>query len=676
MKLLIALICGALFAAEGKWTPRQVLELDPAMLRKMGLEIPPGKIWDPVTGKGLLSAVINTGGCSGAFISSTGLFITNHHCLFGIVQQHSTPEHDYITNGFLAGSEAAELRGRSSRVTAPFGFTDVTREILAAIPPGADDAARRRAIESRQNQIVETCEKQKGHRCDVAAYDGGVSYVLADAMEFADVRLVYAPPRSVGEFGGEVDNFAWPRHTGDFAIGRVYVDGAPYHPPYYFPLSKTGVKTGSFVMVMGYPGVTFRSLTVAEMSERRDLFYPGRVDLFGEWIRILEERSKDSTAAAIAVAEHLKSLNNTFKNAQGQLQGFARGRILEKQEEAERSVIEWARARSEFRDAVAARDELKALAAEQKRTWQRDFLLSNATRGSKALYFAVTLARVARERAKPNAEREPEFMDRELPRLGDRLEREQASLYVPADKLLFASFARRHRGAPVDVEALYAGTRVLDPAERRKMFNESAGQLQARHDPMLDYGFAIAAEMKELREREQRWNGAISRLRPVWRRAVIAHAGKPVAPDANSSLRVSFASVKGYEPRDAVIYKPQSTLAGMFEKVTGQEPFTVPADVAAARADLGPWMDADLKDVPVDFLADADTTGGNSGSPAVNGRGELVGVNFDRVWENVANDFGYNPAVARNVCVDVRYLLWMLDRVKHGSRLLHELGVQ
>jgi hypothetical protein len=672
--VLLASLCA--FGAEGKWTPDQILQIGPAALKRLGLALPPERLWNPATGQGLLSAVINTGGCSGAFVSSAGLFVTNHHCLFGIVQQHSTTANDLITNGFLARSQSEELRGQSVRVTVPHRFTDVTAEVIAAVPAGAGDLARHRAIERKQNDLVAACEKQPAHRCRAAAFDGGVRYVLVDTIEYSDVRLVYAPPRSIGEFGGEIDNFAWPRHTGDFAIGRVYADGVPYRPAFHLPISSSGVKPGDFVMVMGYPGTTYRSLTAAEVAERRDLYFTRRVDLYGEWIRILEECAKDSPAAAIAVAAHLKSLNNSFKNASGQLEGFARGRILEKREAADRAVLDWAAGRPNQRAAIEAYDGLGRLVEEQKQTWERDHLLAAVPQGAKALYLAATLARASLERAKPDPERDPQFMDRELPRLRDRLDREQSNIYVPADKKLFASFLRR-RGASSDrIESMYAATRVLDAAERRTMFDQTAEQLRARRDPMLDFGFEIAFEQQALRERQNRWAGAVSRLRPVWMQAVMAHAGKPIAPDANGTLRVSFAHVQGYEPREAVIYKPQTSLSGMLQKVTGKDPFQAPAEVVeAARArNFGPWADPRLNDIPVDFLSNADTTGGNSGSPTVNARGELVGVNFDRVWENVANDFGYNPAIARNVNVDIRYLLWMLDRVNNGGALLKELG--
>lgn len=695
--IALALCAGAiLHAAEGKWTPAQVMELDRAWLKQQGLEIPPERLWNPKTGEGLLSAVISTGGCSAAFISSTGLFLTNHHCLFGILQEHSTTANDRIANGFLASGPEAELRGRTTRVTIPFRFSDVTREVLASVPAGGDDLARYRAIETKQKAMVQECEQQKSHRCRLAAFDGGLTYQLVDTVEISDVRLVYAPPRWVGEFGGEIDNFAWPRHAGDFAVGRAYVDGKPYQPRFWLPLSKTGVAPGDFVMVMGYPGTTFRALTVAEMTERKRNF-EHRVSLLGEFIRTLEETTAGKPDGQIAVAATLKSLSNTYKNAQGQLLGLERGRILEKQAEAERAVSEWTAGRPEYKDALAARDGLARMIEQQSATWDRDALLGAIPQGARALYLATTIARAAIERQKPDAERDPAYMDRELGRLRDRLDREQKNYYEPADRALFAVFIHRalalgtgERIPSIDqavanpaaitdrIAGWYAGTRLLDPAVRGAMFNEMPDQLKARHDPLLDLAFTIVPEQIALRDRQDRALGTISRLRPAWRRAVIAHAGKPVAPDANSTLRVTFGHVAGYSPRDAVFYTPQSTLSGMVEKNTGQEPFSAPRDVlAAARTrDHGRWADPRLKDVPVDFLSDADTTGGNSGSPAVNGKGELVGANFDRVWENVANDFGYNPAIARNVVTDIRYVLWNLDRVQHGTWLLKELGIE
>ena len=700
---------------EGKWTPQQILELDPKWLRELGLEIPPGELWSR-EGAGLLSAAVRVGtGCSGGFVSPDGLVITNHHCAFGILQQHATPENDIITNGFLARMRAEELPGKGTRITVPHRMADVTAEVEAAVPAGADDLARFRAIERKKKELVAACEKQPNRRCQVEAFDGGIQYLLIEGLELPDVRLVWAPPRAVGEYGGEVDNWSWPRHTGDFALLRVWTgpDGnpapwssanVPYRPQHFFPMAKRGVEPGSFTLVAGYPGTTIRSFTEAEMRERAELYYPRRAALYRAWMDAMEAASAADEEARIALADRFKTLANREKNSRGQVDGIRRGHILEKKHAAEQEVLAWAAARRDqpaIMAAVAAQREMAQLMAEQRATWERNFLFDQAKSGPKPLDLALTLVRWAGEKAKPDLEREPEYMEREKDRLAERLRLDQKRMHMPTEEALLADllgrFAQLPAGSgvaavdsllgdsrdPAAIRAraadLLSRTRVTDADERQKMFAETEQQLRARHDPLLDLAFALDRELRAKKERDDRFQGAVSRLRPAWQRAVQAHAGKPVAPDANNTLRVSLAHVRGYEPRDGMRMEPQTTIGGIVEKNTGEEPFDAPEALLAAApaAPQSRWADPKLGDVPVAFLADADTTGGSSGSPVLNARGELVGVNFDRVWENVANDFGYNPEIARNVSADTRYLLWILD-ILHGDAarpLLEELGV-
>ncbi|MGZ3456907.1 MAG: S46 family peptidase, partial [Archangium sp.] len=366
--LFLSLLAAPALAGEGKWTPQQVLELDPAWLKAQGLQLPPKRLWDPKRGTGLLAGAVNVGGCSGAFISESGLVITNHHCAFSIIQEHSTPQRDLITQGFLAKSREEELPGKGARIQVPRGFTDVTKEMLAAVPAGADDLARQKALEHKEKELVAECEKRPATRCKVARFDGGLQYVLLDSVELADVRLVYAPPRAVGEYGGEEDNWMWPRHTGDFAIIRAYVapDGSaaqyeshnvPYKSEFFFPLATEGVKPDDFVMVLGYPGITFRALLADDMAERQARYYPRVVDVYGELIRTLEEEGEKDPAGKIAVASNLKGMHNRYKNAGGQLAGLARGHLVDKQREAEAAVVAWAGKHPEYAGALKARTE-------------------------------------------------------------------------------------------------------------------------------------------------------------------------------------------------------------------------------------------------------------------------------------------------------------------------------
>ncbi len=709
MKRVIAIAAtfAALWAGEGKWTPQQVLQLNPAELKRQGLQLPVNRLWDPARGTGLLAATVNIGGCSAGFVSESGMVLTNHHCLFGMIQEHSRPGRDLITDGFIASSRDQELPSKTGRVQVPRRFTDVTKAMEAAAPAGASDIQRAKAIETKEKQLVAECEKTPAARCRVAAFDGGVQYVLVESMEIQDVRLVYAPPRAIGEYGGEVDNWMWPRHTGDFAMARAYVgpdgkpaayskDNVPYKPEFFFPISTTGVKPGDFVMVLGYPGTTVRSLTAVEMADRQKNLYERRVVVHGDWIRLIEEAAKGDEAGTIAVAATVKSLNNVYKNAGGQLAGLKRGNIIAKQKAAEAAVEKWAAGKPEWTAALDAKRRLDAMVGEKEKTAARGFLLQASASGSAALRQASQLVKLAAERQKPDADREPAYMNRTLPMMKAGLERAEKSYFRKADEAVFSDWVERvlalgpaERIAAIDqafgsgdrkakIARIFAGTKVTSLDDRLKMFEETPAQLKARKDPLLDLAIALQPELDAQTEAGKAIDGAVAKLRPLWRKAVIAHAGKPVAPDANSTLRVSFAHVKGYAPRDGVIHTPQTSLAGMIEKHTGEDPFDVPARVreAFAAGKKSRWTDARLGQVPLCFLADADTTGGNSGSPTVNGRGELVGLNFDRVWENVANDFGYNPEIARNVNVDIRFFLWLLDEVENADAILKELKIR
>lgn len=709
--LATALLATPTVAAEGKWTPEQILQLDPSILAEAGLEIPPRSLWSPGEG-GLLEAAVDYGGCSAAFVSAGGLLLTNHHCALGLIQRHSRPERNLLAEGFLAAAHDAELPGEGVKVRIPHRFSDVTREMRAAVPAPADDLARFQALERKEKELVAACEAAPHRRCRVAAYHGGLRFTLEESIEFPDVRLVWAPPESVGNYGGEVDNWSWPRHTADAALLRVWAGAdnqpaafaagnLPYRPKHYFPIATTGVQPGAFVMAVGYPGRTFRELTAAEMAERAERFFPARAALFRDWITILETAAARSDAARIVLAPALRGLANGEKNARGQLAGLARGRILESKRQFDAEVKVWAQRQPGYASAVNAYIALEAMVADRLVTFERDFLLANLQRfGPRALAWGLTLARWSEEKAKPDLERESAYLERNRERLRTELENGQKRFDAAGDSALLADVLHRlatlptgQRSSAVEafvgddrsasaiartVEALYATTKVTQLADRLAMFDGDRSDLVQRKDPLLRLAIALDAEMRALEARERRWSGAIDRSRPQWLRAVKSYLGVPVAPDANGTLRFTFGHVTGYSPRDAVWFEPQTRLAGLIEKHTGVEPFALPAALlAAAEATGNRWADPRLGDVPVNFLADLDTTGGNSGSPVLNGRGELVGLNFDRVWENVANDFGFNPLVARNVSVDVRYLLWVMETL-HGNAaqsLLAELGV-
>jgi hypothetical protein len=643
--LILIASTGPLPAAEGKWVPDQLANMDPEKLRAMGLQLPADAIWS-ADGSGLLRAVANLGGCTAAFVSDRGLLITNHHCAFGLIQKHSTPDRDLLEDGFLAESPDEELPGEGVRISVPLALSDVSARVEASIPEGADDLERWRAVEKTRKQIVAECERAPGRRCSVRSEDDGVRYMLEEAVEFSDVRLVWSPPRMVGEFGGEVDNWSWPRHSGDVALLRVWADAdnrpaafaddnRPYEPEQWFRISTEDLDEGDFIMVGGFPYSTSRRLIAAERALLLKRYFPGRSDLYRHWIGIMEAAAELDDGARLAVASRIKQLANREKNARGQIAGYGRGRLVERAEQLEQEILAWAGDGTDGSRVAEAHAGLIELAADKARTWDRDFLMAQISVSSLPLDSAFRIVRWAREQEKPDLDRLQGYQQRDRDRIEDRLRvaqkryQSQADLDLLTDLLerfealtddqrpqAFQSFQRPEGGWSALAAEVLGATRVTDLDRRMAMLDLSLEELEALDDPLIDLAMRFETATREVEEDQDRRKGTASRLRPTWRRAMAAHRGSPLDPDANAGLRVSLAHVRGYSPEDAVWMRPQTTVAGMIAKHTGEDPFAVPAQVleSAPSAPDGRWRDPELGDVPLAFLADADTTGGNSGS--------------------------------------------------------------
>ncbi|NWG00681.1 MAG: S46 family peptidase [Thermoanaerobaculaceae bacterium] len=698
---------------EGMWMLHQLPEIA-APMKGLGLELAPEAIWNPKTNSGLASAIPSLGGCSSSFVSPDGLIATNHHCAFGAIQLNSTPEHDYLRDGFVARERSQELPARITRVYVFKGYEDVTARFADAQDPSLSPAERHARIDARRKELVQQCEAE-GLRCQVADVFGGAAYYLFRTLELRDVRLVCAPPGAVGNYGGEVDNWMWPRHTGDYSFFRAYVgpDGkpadyspnnVPFHPDRYLKIATTPLREGDFTMIIGYPGRTFRYRTSDQVEGDTARGYPARIALLHDLIGILTEEGKRGREVEIKLASWLKGLENTYKNNLGMLEGLRKSDLAARKRSEEQALTAWIAADPErqarWGDVLPA---LAALQAEQEATRERDLLLAFLGPGRSAtlLGAASAIERWTFEKGKPDLERKLGYQARDERSLRQRLAVMQKNLDLPTERSVLLYLFRRASQLPegqriraVDallaatgksgeeavvlaVDRLLGGCTLGEEARRLALFDATHEEVLASGDPMLQFAAALRVDIEAAEAADDARHGRAVTLLPRYIAALGAWRNKPLYPDANGTIRLTYGTVKGYSPRDAVVYKPFTTLAGVLEKHTGVEPFDAPERLRRAASERrgARFSDAALGDVPACFLSTNDITGGNSGSPIMNGRGELVGLAFDGNYESMTSDYQFSDEISRTINVDIRYVLWCLEQVDGAANLLRELGI-
>ncbi len=704
-------------AEEGMWMPQQIPALA-AKLQALGFTGDPKSFAD-LTGQPM-GAIVSLGGCTASFVSPDGLIVTNHHCVTGGLQFNSTPERNLLKDGYLAATRADELsNGPGSRVFVTTSVVEVTREMTGDIDAKAGDRQRYDTIERRVKARVAACEAD-GSRCRVASFFEGQKYFEIKQLEIRDVRLVYAPAEGIGVFGGETDNWRWPRHTGDWSFLRAYVgkdgkpaayakDNVPYRPAQWLKVSPAGVKPDDLVFVTGYPGTTSRHQTFAEVKETVEWSLPRRIRQAEEQIALLEQLTKDNPALALKVAGRVQGLNNGLTNSRGVLEGMVKGGALAKKQAREEELVAWiaaSPARQQRYGATLA--ELRDLQAKGEATRERNAVLAGLAGASSYLSAAQSLYRLSIERPKTDVDREQGYQQRDWPRIREAMDRLQRTIDPVADRALFrwalgkaAALPAGQRIDPLDqavglnaamdaaasaaaidkyLDGLYAATRLADRDLRLAMIEKSTADLVATGDPFVTLAATLEPLVEANREASKDRSGAYARIRPVYMDAMVEKAGGLLAPDANSTLRVTFGQVKGVDARDGLFYEPQTTLRGIVEKHTGEGEFDAPKKqrdaIAALRAGKPtPFFDKGVNDVPVNFLSTVDTTGGNSGSPTLNGRGELVGLLFDGTYESVSSNYLFDEVKTRSIHVDVRYMLWTMAEVDGATRLLEEMGV-
>ncbi|WP_366523814.1 S46 family peptidase [uncultured Algimonas sp.] len=702
----------AAHAVEGMFTPDQLPEIA-ADLRAKGLQLAPEQISD-LTGFPM-GAVVSLGGCTASFVSPQGLVVTNHHCAYGSIQYNSTEENNYLDEGFLAASFDAELPAApGSRVYVTVDLDDVTDDVTGGLSDSLTGEARFAAIDSARKALVAECEEDEGHRCRVASFHGGLQYKLIKQLEIKDVRLVYAPAGPVGKYGGDIDNWMWPRHTGDFSFYRAYVgsdgksaeyseDNVPFVPPHTLKVSGAGLDDGDFVMVAGYPGSTSRYTRLAEVRNTFDWGYPTYQKLMEDWIGAIEGASEPGSDARIKYESRLAGLNNYMKNLGGQIDGARRVGLVQRRAQREAALNSWIAAEAPDAGYAEAIRALDALSAESARAQRANYWYNNATR-PQLLGVAQRLYRLSQERLKPDAERESGYQERDMDRMRESLTALDRRYDPTVDKAEWMTFLRGYLAQPsaqrvaaldnalglrdgmsdaalsAALDRYYASSRLGDLDTRLGLMDATPDALEASADPFMRLAVALYDHELAMEAASKDRAGRRAVLQPKYMEAIIAwqkDQGFTAYPDANSTLRVTYGNVMGGSPKDGMRYDPFTKLEGILEKDTGEDPFNSPAEqLALIRAkDHGPYKLDSIDSVPVNFLTDLDSTGGNSGSATLNARGELVGLLFDGTIESVNSDWDFDPRTTRSIHVDSRYMLWVMDKLNDADHLLDEMDI-
>ncbi len=700
-------------AEEGMFLPDTVDKLPLAKMKAKGFMLKPEDVFSN-TAPSLKDAIVIIDGGTGEFVSGDGLLLTNHHVAFDGIAALSTPEKDYVANGFTAKTRSEELPAPGYTAQVIVEAKDVTKDILDGVTPQMSGAERAAKVDANRKKVIEAVPKMGGRNATVSEMNSGLIYYLYVTDTYRDVRMVYAPPKNIGFYGGDPDNFEWPRHCGDFTFFRVYADkdnrpadhnkdNVPFKPKKHLTISTAGYKEGDFTMVMGYPGRTnrYRESTSVETNELLQL--PFVVSYFNGQIEVLKEASKENRKVALELASDIFGLSNSMKAYEGAIRTLHRSRFLEtrKKEEAEfaKFIESTPENKAKYGDVI---ERLNKLNLEQRKELIKNFLLPRIAPGSSGVLSLVNFA-VGRalNAEKPEGQRSPQFSDAAVQRAKGAAATFFAERRPTVERKLLQlhfqlSDAQKPEYRVPFIEGLFEGKtgearekaqadlarEIVDspyynsPGKLKVLFDLSAAQLRELNDPAINFFLKLAPESQAAQQRTAAYNAEATALRAKYIEGFLAsRKGFTSYPDANRTLRFSYGEVKGYTPKDGAVYKYYTTFSGVIEKDRGVEPFDAPQALIDLynRKDYGRWVDPTFKDVPVDFLSTNDIIGGNSGSAILNGKGEVIGLVFDGNYEGLGNDFVFEAGLGRTISVDIRYILFLAEKMGGAGYLLNEL---
>jgi hypothetical protein len=693
------------------WMPQQMtLPGHADVFAKLGVELDPTKLADPLAAP--LRAIVRLNSCSASFVSPDGLVVTNHHCVQTALQVNSTPERNLVENGFLAKTRGDEVpAGPAERVFVAESLTDVTAVIRAGLDAIKDPVKRKETVEKRVKEQLAACEKGKtGVRCKVAPFFRDGMYILIEELEIRDVRLVYVPSRSVGNYGGEIDNWRWPRHTGDFAFYRAYVgkdgrpadrspDNVPYRPAHHLTISAKGLRPNDFVMIAGFPGRTTRTKTASEVKHDVEWYYPYFIEYAKQRYAIAEKHLSAEKETAIKAGVLKQRTQNGLEKISGVLAGLSSGELLQRKAELDAKSREWAAQPGREKHAAAIA-KLEQLIAEDQKRARADFERNQAFGASHLLASALGITYWAHERAKTDAARKPGYQERDMQPATSRVKQLTKEYDASLDRALLRLALVRALALPAadrpwlsmllgvtakavidealidkTLDAWYRDTKLADETLRLELLQKGTrASVAASKDPFMRAAQRVWKHYKAEEKRADAFAGEIMLAAPKYAEAMREALGGLLAPDANFTLRITYGTVKARATGES----PFTFASQIPGKDTGKDPFDAPKPMLAAIAakQYGTYADASSGELPVNFLSDLDTTGGNSGSAVLDGRGHLVGLNFDSTIEGVASDVVFDGSMVRKIHVDARYMLWVMDKLDGADHLLEEMGVK
>ncbi|WP_394348130.1 S46 family peptidase [Pontibacter mangrovi] len=693
---------------EGMWLPMLLKQLNEAEMQQKGMKLTAEDIYS-VNQSSLKDAIVSFGGfCTGEMISPEGLLLTNHHCGYGSVQQHSTVENDYLTDGFWAKTREQELPNPGLTATFIVRMEDVTQQILAGTEGAKTEADREATIQRNISKVSKAATNGTHYDAVIRPFFYGNEYYMYITETFKDVRLVGAPPSSIGKFGGDTDNWMWPRHTGDFSLFRVYAgpnnepaeyspENKPYKPKHHLPISLSGVEEGDFTMVFGFPGRTNEYLTSQAVKEIYEVSNPHKINIRETKLNILDKDMKASDEVRIKYAAKYASIANAWKKWIGENRGIRKANAIEEKQNLERLFTQWVSAdaarQQKYGNLMAEFD--KNYKALDGITISRDYI-NEAAFGVEIVRLAnnfTTLQRLLEQKA-PQSD-----IDAQVAKLEAYATDYFKDYNAPSDKKVFAALLslyynnidkEMHPEVFKMVRSKYKGdfTKYADDVFEKSAFASAAGVKEVladarkgkdaiKKDPAFELASSVADYYREnIMPTYTEVNDNLSLLYRKYMAGLREmQQDKTFYPDANSTLRVAYGIVEPYEPVDGIKYKYYTTLEGVMEKAASgiAEDYAIPAKLRELyeKKDYGRYgMNGEM---PVGFIASNHTTGGNSGSPIINANGQLIGINFDRNWEGTMSDIVYNPDQVRNISVDARYVLFIIDKFAGAGHLVEEM---